>query len=154
MQKVFFTGTHRVRPPEETYEAIRPLLRDFGITRLADVTGLDIIGIPVVMAVRPLGTTLSVAQGKGATLLLAKVSGAMEAIEFWHAENAVPAPELFDTPASEIDLPYGIADLAGALEVVRAARAQVQVVVGVLLGVDLAGAQDHVAGAALLLLVG
>ncbi|MEV5746556.1 YcaO-like family protein [Actinoallomurus sp. NPDC052308] len=113
MQKVFFTGTHRVRTPEETYESIRPLLRDYGITRLADVTGLDIIGIPVVMAVRPLATTLSVSQGKGATLLLAKISGAMEAVELWHAENAVPAPGLLDTPSSELDLPYEIKELAG-----------------------------------------
>ncbi|GAA4639133.1 YcaO-like family protein [Actinoallomurus vinaceus] len=87
---------------------------DYGITRLADVTGLDIIGIPVVMAVRPLATTLSVSQGKGATLLLAKISGAMEAIELWHAENAVPPAEVLDTPGSALALPYRIAELAGA----------------------------------------
>ena len=37
----------------------------FGITRLADVTGLDRIGIPVWMAVRPNSKTLAVSQGKG-----------------------------------------------------------------------------------------
>jgi ribosomal protein S12 methylthiotransferase accessory factor len=72
MEKVIFTGTHRVRTPEQTLEIITPRLADYGITRLADVTGLDDLGVPVVMAVRPLAATLSVAQGKGATLELAK----------------------------------------------------------------------------------
>lgn len=111
MDKVFFAGTHRVRPPQETLELITPLLPAYGVTRLADVTGLDIIGIPVVMAVRPLATTLSVFQGKGADLLAAKVSGAMEAIEVWHAENAVPAPDVVDAPAAELDLGYRVTDL-------------------------------------------
>ncbi len=112
MRKVFFTGTHRVRTPEETYRAVAPLLRDYGITRLADVTGLDTLGIPVVMSVRPLAATLSVSQGKGVSKLLAGVSAAMEAIELWHAENAVPSPAVRDTPASALELPYDI----GALE--------------------------------------
>lgn len=111
MEKVFFAGTHRVRPPEETLEIITPLFPDFGITRLADVTGLDVLGIPVVMAVRPLAMTLSVSQGKGASLLLAKVSGAMEAIEIWHAESAVPEPVLAGVPAAELELGYRVADL-------------------------------------------
>jgi ribosomal protein S12 methylthiotransferase accessory factor len=40
------------------------------------------------MAVRPNSKSLAVAQGKGISLPLAKVSAAMEAIEHWHAENA------------------------------------------------------------------
>lgn len=111
MDKVFFAGTHRVRPPQETLDLITPLLPAYGVTRLADVTGLDVIGIPVVMAVRPLATTLTVFQGKGADLLAAKVSGAMEAIEVWHAENAVPAPDVLDAPAAELDLGYRVTDL-------------------------------------------
>jgi ribosomal protein S12 methylthiotransferase accessory factor len=111
MEKIFFAGTHRVRPPEETLERITPLLLDFGITRLADVTGLDVIGIPVVMAVRPLATTLCVSQGKGASLLLAKVSGVMEAIELWHAENRVSAPSVVNAPAVEVQLGYSVVDL-------------------------------------------
>jgi ribosomal protein S12 methylthiotransferase accessory factor len=58
-----------------------------GITRLADVTWLDEIGIPVYQAIRPNALLLSVSQGKGATRELAKVSAAMEAIELWHAEH-------------------------------------------------------------------
>jgi ribosomal protein S12 methylthiotransferase accessory factor len=111
VQKVFFAGTHRVRAPEETYDAIVPLLRDYGITRLADVTDLDTLGIPVVMSVRPMAATLSVSQGKGATKLLASVSAAMEAIELWHAENAVPSPVLCSASAGSLRLPYNVIDL-------------------------------------------
>jgi ribosomal protein S12 methylthiotransferase accessory factor len=91
--KVHRTGTHRVRAPRHTWAWIEPQLDRYGITRLADVTGLDTIGIPVYQAVRPAGRTLSVAQGKGVTPLLAKVSAAMEAIEFWHAEHLAAPPE-------------------------------------------------------------
>lgn len=62
-----------------------------GITRVANVTGLDFVGIPVVMVVRPNSKSLSVAQGKGLTLSAAKASGLMESIEGYHAEN-VAAP--------------------------------------------------------------
>ncbi|MBA9006312.1 YcaO-like family protein [Thermomonospora cellulosilytica] len=85
--KVTSVGTHRVRPAEETWEWIRPILPRCGITRVADVTWLDEIGIPVFQAVRPNARTLSVSQGKGATAMLARVSAAMEAVELWHAEH-------------------------------------------------------------------
>ncbi len=111
MEKVILDGTHRVRTAEQTMEIIAPRLRRYGITRLADVTGLDDLGIPVVMAVRPLAATLSVAQGKGATLALAKVSAAMECIEFWHAERAVPPPVEVGTPAAGLSLSYQVQDL-------------------------------------------
>ncbi|MGW5048414.1 YcaO-like family protein [Streptomyces griseoluteus] len=112
MRKAYFDGTHRTRHPDETWEAIRPLLLAYGITRVADVTGLDDLGIPVTMAVRPLARTLSVAQGKGATLAAARVSGAMEAIEVWHGERAVPTAEV-RAPADGLglDLPYPVTAL-------------------------------------------
>ncbi|GAB3977764.1 YcaO-like family protein [Actinoallomurus acanthiterrae] len=118
MQKTFFSGTHRTRHPADTLAAISPLLASYGITRLADVTGLDDIGIPVVIAVRPLAATLAVAQGKGATLDAARVSAAMEAIEFWHGERAIPAPAVTDAAAAGLDLPYPVTELeqhAGSL---------------------------------------
>jgi ribosomal protein S12 methylthiotransferase accessory factor len=58
-----------------------------GITRVADVTGLDIIGVPVVMVTRPAARSLSVSQGKGLTLAAAQASGLMESVEHWHAEH-------------------------------------------------------------------
>jgi ribosomal protein S12 methylthiotransferase accessory factor len=60
-----------------------------GITRLGNITGLDRIGIPVAIAVRPNSRSLAVAQGKGTTLDAAKASALMEAIETYHAENIV-----------------------------------------------------------------
>jgi ribosomal protein S12 methylthiotransferase accessory factor len=51
------------------------------------VTGLDHIGIPVVMVCRPNSRSLSVFQGKGLELQDAKASGVMEAIALFHAEQ-------------------------------------------------------------------
>jgi ribosomal protein S12 methylthiotransferase accessory factor len=53
------------------------------------VTGLDTVGIPVVMVCRPNGRSLSVSQGKGVNLAAAKVSGIMEGVEAWHAEHVL-----------------------------------------------------------------
>jgi len=61
-----------------------------GVTRLADITGLDTIGLPVWQAVRPAGKALSVHQGKGATPTAAKIGALCEAIESHCAENAPP----------------------------------------------------------------
>ncbi|TMJ43029.1 MAG: hypothetical protein E6G89_02475 [Alphaproteobacteria bacterium] len=85
--KAFKTGTHRAVSPDETLQRIKPLLARMGITRIANLTGLDRVGIPVVSVMRPNSRSLSVSQGKGIDLAAAKVSGAMEAIESFHAEN-------------------------------------------------------------------
>ncbi|MFF7987865.1 YcaO-like family protein [Streptomyces sp. NPDC007901] len=85
--KAIRAGTHRSRTAEETWEWIRPLLPSFGITRVAEVTWLDEIGIPVFQAIRPNARTLSVSQGKGISRVLARVSAVMEGIELWHAEH-------------------------------------------------------------------
>jgi YcaO-like protein with predicted kinase domain len=85
--KGFRTGTHRAISPERTLARVRPLMPIMGITRIADVTGLDIIGVPVVMVFRPNASSLSVTQGKGLSLDAARASGVMEAIEAYHAEN-------------------------------------------------------------------
>ena len=58
-----------------------------GITRIANVTGLDTIGIPVVMVCRPNSRSVAVSQGKGLTLAAAKASGVMESVEGYHAEH-------------------------------------------------------------------
>ena len=78
---------HRARAPEDTCARLRPVHQVAGITRVADLTGLDRIGIPVFQAVRPLGRLLSVSQGKGETAVAARASAVMEAIEIWHAET-------------------------------------------------------------------
>lgn len=80
-------GTHRVCTPAETLRRFRPLMRALGITRLANITGLDNIAIPVVAAIRPNGAASTTALGKGLDLDAARVSALMEAIETWHAEH-------------------------------------------------------------------
>jgi ribosomal protein S12 methylthiotransferase accessory factor len=80
-------GTVRTRSAEETLSRLRPRIADFGITRVASVTGLDVLGVPVWMAVRPLALSLTVSQGKGISDALAWISAVMESIEQHHAEH-------------------------------------------------------------------
>jgi YcaO-like protein with predicted kinase domain len=87
--KQFVEGTHRVCSPRATLAAHAPKMKSMGITRLADVTGLDFIGLPVYMAVRPNSRGLAVSQGKGLDREAAKASALMESIEGWHAERIV-----------------------------------------------------------------
>ena len=77
----------RIVAPAETLAALRPRLLDFGITRLARLTGLDEIGIPVWAAIRPNALTLAVSQGKGVDDAAAAASAMMEAIEVGAAER-------------------------------------------------------------------
>ncbi len=85
--KAYRKGTHRTLTPTDTLERARPLLSNLGITRIANVTGLDRIGIPVVMVCRPNARSIAVSQGKGLNLDAAKASGLMEAVETYHAEH-------------------------------------------------------------------
>jgi ribosomal protein S12 methylthiotransferase accessory factor len=85
--KTYFAGTHRAVDPETTWRRIQPLLPRFGVTRVADITGLDRLGLPVAIAVRPLSRSVAVSAGKGVSLAAAKVSAAMESLECAHAES-------------------------------------------------------------------
>ena len=96
MLKTFRRGTERAAPPRETIERVARHAREFGITRVANVTGRDLPGIPVVMVVRPNSRSVSVSQGKGITLEAARASGLMEAAELYHAEN-IEAPLRFSS---------------------------------------------------------
>ncbi|MCP5058189.1 MAG: YcaO-like family protein [bacterium] len=80
------SGSHRSCRPDKTLAAFAPFMPKLGITRLANVTGLDCIGIPVYMAIRPNSRSLAVSQGKGIDRDHAKVSALMESVENWHAE--------------------------------------------------------------------
>lgn len=79
----------RLRAARETLELVRPYLSQMGITRIANVTGLDRIGIPTVVVSRPNARSLSVSQGKGYDLDSAKISGVMESLELYHAEHCM-----------------------------------------------------------------
>jgi ribosomal protein S12 methylthiotransferase accessory factor len=87
--KGYRRGTDRVVDPEITLDRVRPVMAAAGITRVANVTGLDRIGMPVVAVCRPNARSVAVSQGKGLTLAAAKASGIMEALECFHAETTV-----------------------------------------------------------------
>ncbi|WP_203909214.1 YcaO-like family protein [Rhizocola hellebori] len=75
-------GRHREFSSEQTFARVRPHLRRAGITRIADITGLDRIGIPVFNAVVPRShDELSVYNGKGGSPIDAMTSAVMEAME-------------------------------------------------------------------------
>lgn len=105
----------RVQTPERTLVQIRAVARDAGVTRLADITGLDRLGLPVFQAMRPLSRNISVTSGKGLTRAQAQVSALMEAIETWHAER-VTMPAMDATiGAMRRELPYAPEMLPGRL---------------------------------------
>jgi len=61
-------GTWRIRAPNETLAAVLPRARAAGVTRLATITHLDRIGLPVVMAIRPASRGLSVWSARGSRM--------------------------------------------------------------------------------------
>jgi YcaO-like protein with predicted kinase domain len=89
--KLDLGGTLRARDAADTLAWVRPFLPQFGVTRVANITGLDRIGIPVWLCIRPNGRSLSVSQGKGLTPQLAQASAVMESIECHHSEHVQPA---------------------------------------------------------------
>ena len=72
----------RIKSVEETLSTVFPVSSNIGITRLADITDMDILGIPNFSAVLP-GTEdyIWVYSGKGSTRLEAKASALMESVE-------------------------------------------------------------------------
>jgi ribosomal protein S12 methylthiotransferase accessory factor len=86
--KAYCTDTHRVMPPAETLERIQAVVPEVGITRIADISGLDRIGLPVFSAIRPSAAdgAISVYAGKGTSETEARVSVIMEAVERFSAE--------------------------------------------------------------------
>jgi len=90
----------RICTPEATFETIRPYLAPLGVTRLARVTGLDRIGIPVWNAVVPNSRSIVINQGKGIRDIDARVSAAMEALE----RAVACAPEIDTITATRAEL--------------------------------------------------
>src|SRR5262245_30436411 len=80
-------GTHRAATLEATWRRFAPAARKAGITRIADLTGLDTLGVPVFAAIRPMGLSLSTQQGKGVSPEAARVSALMESLETYSAEH-------------------------------------------------------------------
>jgi YcaO-like protein with predicted kinase domain len=77
----------RLLTPDDTIARVMAHRSAFGITRIANLTGLDRTGVPVVMVCRPNARSSAVFNGKGVDVAAAEASGLMEAVETWHAEN-------------------------------------------------------------------
>lgn len=102
-KKQYMKDTHRAIPPEDTLKIVKEKLDICGITRVADITDLDRLGIPVFSAVRPdasLGS-VSVYNGKGVSKTEAEVSAIMEGIERYSSE--VNEEIIIDASQSELD---------------------------------------------------
>ena len=76
-------GVERSVRPRATIRRARAVLDRIGVTRVADVTDLDRVGIPNFMTVRPhdLGPGISYYNGKGTTREQAHAGALMEAVE-------------------------------------------------------------------------
>ncbi|MDD1674883.1 MAG: YcaO-related McrA-glycine thioamidation protein, partial [Methanomicrobiales archaeon] len=87
-RKLYTQDTHRAFSPEETLVRISGKLSLAGITRVADITNLDRVGIPVFSSIRPSAEdgAISVYAGKGASPAEARISAMMEGIERYSAE--------------------------------------------------------------------
>lgn len=81
-KKWTINGTSRIRPAQDTLNKVIPISKKIGVTRLADITHMDILRIPNYSAVLP-GTEdyIWVYSGKGPTKEHAMASALMESIE-------------------------------------------------------------------------
>jgi putative methanogenesis marker protein 1 len=87
-KKTYNLETQRAVPLEETLARIEPKVPAAGITRVADITNLDRIGIPVFSCIRPTAEAgaITVYNGKGATVEESRISAIMEGIERYSSE--------------------------------------------------------------------
>jgi len=87
-KKAYKNETQRAVPLSETLARIEPKVPAAGITRVADITNLDRIGIPVFSCIRPTAGegAVTVYNGKGATIEESRISAIMEGIERYSSE--------------------------------------------------------------------
>ncbi|AGB50336.1 putative methanogenesis marker protein 1 [Methanomethylovorans hollandica DSM 15978] len=99
----YIEGTQRVFTEEETLQRVQPLLKDIGVTRIANITDLDKIGIPVFSSIRPSAAegAISVYSGKGANEVQARISAIMESFERCLAERSGVNKDVQESIASK-----------------------------------------------------
>ncbi len=85
----YIESTQRVLDENSTLENTLPHLDRIGVTRIASITELDRIGIPVFSAIRPSAAegAISVYSGKGINEVHARISSMMESFERCLAER-------------------------------------------------------------------
>ncbi|WP_407282882.1 YcaO-related McrA-glycine thioamidation protein [Methanolobus sp. WCC1] len=86
----FMDGTQRVLDENSTLEKTKDNLKSIGVTRIASITDLDRLGIPVFSSIRPSAAegAISVYSGKGSTETQARISSMMEGFERCLAEKS------------------------------------------------------------------
>lgn len=96
----YLEGTQRVLSPEATLVRTTKLLSMIGVTRIANITDLDRVGIPVFSAIRPSAAAgaISIYSGKGVTDTNARISAIMESFERCLAEQPEVSINLTGVP--------------------------------------------------------
>lgn len=86
----YLKGSQRVYDEASTLRNTKAQLKKIGVTRIADITNLDRIGIPVFSSIRPSAAegAISIYSGKGSTPERARISAIMESFERCLAERA------------------------------------------------------------------
>jgi len=85
----YLEGTQRVYDEATTLENTKDQIKKIGVTRIADITNLDRLGIPIFSAIRPSAApgAISIYSGKGSTDQRARISAIMESFERCLAER-------------------------------------------------------------------
>ena len=85
----YIEGTQRVYDETTTLENTKDQIKKIGVTRIADITNLDRLGIPIFSAIRPSAApgAISIYSGKGSTEQRARISAIMESFERCLAER-------------------------------------------------------------------
>ena len=110
----YIEGTQRVYDEATTLENTKDQIKKIGVTRIADITNLDRLGIPIFSAIRPSAApgAISIYSGKGSTEQRARISAIMESFERCLAERpgvnaniegGISAPALVESYATAIE---------------------------------------------------
>jgi len=110
----YLEGTQRVYDEATTLENTKDQIKKIGVTRIADITNLDRLGIPIFSAIRPSAArgAISIYSGKGSTEQRARISAIMESFERCLAER----PGLNANIAGNISAPALVESYASARE--------------------------------------
>lgn len=86
---------------EAYFRSLLPLCRRARITRIADLTGLDRIGLPIIQAIRPAALSEVTSLGRGMSKASAAIGAIMESLERFYAE-AIPTSRVFLSTAERL----------------------------------------------------
>ncbi len=91
---------------EVYFRSLLPLCRQARITRIADLTGLDRIGLPIIQAIRPAALSEVTSLGRGMFRTSAAIGAIMESLERFYAE-AISASRIFLSTAERLGIRTG-----------------------------------------------